>query len=102
MNIKKIDHIAIAVRDLEAGIAFHRDVLGLPLTGREVVDSAGVEVAFFACGDTEVELVAAIRPDAHVNRFIQEHGEGLYHLTYRVSDIDASFDHLRANGCAAS
>ena len=91
MKIQKIDHIAIAVKDMDVGIAFYRDVLKLPYAGREVVGS--VETAFFRCGEVLVELVAGVTPDAHVNKHIAKYGEGLYHIAYRVEDIEEALNY---------
>ena len=100
MKIQKIDHVAIAVKDMDAGIAFYRDVLKLPFSGREVVDS--VEVAFFHCGEVEVELVAGVTPEAHVNKHIAKYGEGLYHIAYRVEDIEEALNYCVENDLPVS
>lgn len=88
MAITKVNHIAIAVKDIEQAVPFYRDVLKLPYHGEQIVESAGCKVAFFACGETEIELVQAIADFATVKRYIEEHGEGLYHIAYEVDNLE--------------
>ena len=94
MEIKKINHIAIAVRDMEKAIAFHRDVLKLPYEGYEELPEIGCAVAFFSCGDVEVELVTPIGPQAYVNKHLETFGEGLYHIAYEVDSIQEALDYF--------
>lgn len=98
MPITKINHIAIAVTDLDRSIAFHRDVLKLPFHGVQTVESAGCKVAFFACGDTEVELVQGITDTAYVTKYIAEKGEGLYHIAYEVDDLAQEMERFKEQG----
>jgi len=95
--IRKIDHIAIAVRDMEKAIAFHRDILKLPFHGYEELQEIGCAVAFFSCGDVEVELVTPIGPQAFVNKHLDAFGEGLYHIAYEVDSIDGALDYFTTN-----
>ncbi len=97
MKIKKINHIAIAVRNMEQSIAFHRDVLKLHYEGYEELPEIGCAVAFFSCGEVEVELVTPIGPQAFVNKHLETFGEGLYHIAYEVDSIQESLDYLAAN-----
>ena len=97
MKLKKIDHIAIAVRNMEKAIAFHRDVLKLPYEGYEELPEIGCAVAFFSCGEVEVELVTPIGPQAFVNKHLETYGEGLYHIAYEVDDIQKSLDYFAGN-----
>lgn len=101
MSIQKVDHIAIAVRDLGAGIHYYRDVLGLPFHGVETIESLHVEVAFFSCGGAEIELVHGTAPEAAVCRFIEEKGEGLYHIAFEVDDVQKTLDGYMAQGVLA-
>ncbi len=98
MAIKKINHIAIAVKDLDAGIPYYRDVLKLPFHGIESVESAGCMVAFFGCGETEIELVQGVADFAAVNKHIANHGEGLYHIAFEVDDLKTDMQGYIAQG----
>ena len=94
----QVDHIALAVSDLEAAIEFYTEVWGLPLAHREVVEEQGVEEAMFAIGESYIQLLAPLGPDTSVGRYIEKKGEGLHHIAYRVSDINGELDRLKAAG----
>ena len=96
--VGSIDHIGLAVADLEAAIAVHRDRYGMPLVHRETVESQGVEAALLDVGDGHVELLAALGDDTPVGRFLASRGPGLHHVAYRVDDVDVSLERLRAAG----
>ena len=83
----KVDHIGIAVRSLEAAIPFYRDQLGLHLEAIDEVASQGVRVAFFVCGETQLELLEPTRPDSPIAIFIEKRGEGLHHMALATDDI---------------
>ncbi len=87
--IKKIDHIAIAVTDLDEEIKRYRDVLGLEFHGAEVVEDQKVKVAFFSVGDVHIELTAPTEEDSPVGKFIRKRGAGIHHIAYEVDDIGA-------------
>jgi methylmalonyl-CoA epimerase len=93
-----IDHIGIAVADLDAAIAIHRDTYGMPLVHRETVAEQGVEAALLDVGESHVELLAPLAPDTPVGRFLEKRGPGLHHVAYRVDDVAATLDELRAAG----
>jgi methylmalonyl-CoA epimerase len=93
-----IDHIGVAVEDLEAAIAVHRDTFGMPLVHRETIDRQGVEAALLDVGDSHVELLAPLGDDTPVGRFLASRGPGLHHVAYRVDDVGAALDELRAAG----
>jgi len=95
--IKHISHIGIAVRDLEAGIAFYEN-LGLVLEGIEEVPSQMVKVAFFPCGDTRIELLAPTSEDSPVAKFIEKKGEGIQHLAFAVDDLPAELAKAESSG----
>ncbi|HNX36906.1 MAG TPA: methylmalonyl-CoA epimerase [Candidatus Cloacimonadota bacterium] len=95
--IKKISHIGIAVKDLEAGIAFY-EKLGLTLEAIEEVPSQKVRVAFFPCGDTRIELLAPTTEDSPVAQFIEKKGEGIQHLALAVDDLPESLATMEENG----
>ncbi|MCX7854916.1 MAG: methylmalonyl-CoA epimerase [Anaerolineae bacterium] len=93
-----IHHIAIAVNDLEAALAFYRDALGLEVSERREVPEEGVEIAFLPAGEGEIELLRPLGPDSGVARFLEKRGEGLHHICLRVEDIQAAMERLRATG----
>jgi methylmalonyl-CoA/ethylmalonyl-CoA epimerase len=93
-----IDHIGVAVGDLEAAIAVHRDTFGMPLVHRETMAAQGVEAALLDVGDSHVELLAPLGDDTPVGRFLASRGPGLHHVAYRVDDVGAALDGLRAAG----
>jgi methylmalonyl-CoA/ethylmalonyl-CoA epimerase len=93
-----IDHIGIAVADLEAAIAVHRDTYGMPLVHRETIAEQGVEAVLLDVGDSHVELLAPLGDDTPVGRFLARRGPGLHHIAYRVDDVAATLDELRAAG----
>jgi methylmalonyl-CoA/ethylmalonyl-CoA epimerase len=93
-----IDHTGIAVADLEQSLAFYRDVLGLPLVHRETLPEQGVEAVLLDVGDSHVELIAPLGPEAGVARFLEQRGPGLHHVAYRVDDIEATLASLSAAG----
>lgn len=94
----KIDHLGIAVNDLEAAISRYRDVLGLEMTHREVVEDQGVEVAKFPVGESSVELICPVDPEGGVARFLAKRGEGIHHVCYEVPDLEAALARLEAAG----
>lgn len=96
----KVEHIAIAVSDLEAAIEHYTKIWGLSLEHREVVEDQGVEEAMFPIGDSYIQLLAPLNPDTTVGKFIERKGEGLHHIAYEVDDIAESLDALRASGVA--
>ena len=90
MLLTEIDHVAIAVRDLDAAVAWYRDALGAEVEHREVVESDGVEEAMLAVAESYVQLISATRHDSPVARFLDKRGEGLHHVGYRVDDCAAA------------
>ena len=94
----RVAHIGIAVRDLDEALRLYHEALGLPLLGRESVESDGVNVAFLPAGDTELELLEATAPESPVARFIEKHGEGIHHIALEVDDVAESLKNLRDRG----
>jgi len=94
----QIDHVGVAVEDLEAAIALHEQTYGLALAHREVVEEQGVEAVLLDAGESHVELLRPLQPDTAVGRFLASRGPGLHHVAYRVDDIDAALDALRDRG----
>jgi methylmalonyl-CoA/ethylmalonyl-CoA epimerase len=93
-----IDHIGVAVNDLERGIALYEGTFGMRLAHRETVESQGVEAVLLDVGDGHVELLRPLGPDTAVGKFIDRRGEGLHHVAYRVEDIDATLERLKGAG----
>lgn len=98
MRPYNIDHVAIAVRDLDAAIADHRSLFGVEPLWREAVAEQGVEEAMLPIGGSFLQLIAPLHPDTPVGRFIENRGEGLHHIAYAVPDIVASLAELAASG----
>jgi|ERR1039458_10220619 methylmalonyl-CoA epimerase len=96
--LSEIDHVAIAVRDLEAAIAWYADVFGATVEHREVVASDGVEEALVNVAESYVQLLTATRDDSPVARFLEKRGEGLHHVAYRVDDCAAALEAVIASG----
>lgn len=96
--LTEIDHVAIAVRDLDAAVDFYRRAFGATVAHREVVDSDGVEEALVKVADSYIQLTAATRPDSPIAKAIEKRGEGLHHVGYRVEDCHAALDALVAAG----
>jgi methylmalonyl-CoA/ethylmalonyl-CoA epimerase len=96
--LEKIDHLGIAVRDLNTVLAFYTDKLGLPCTGEEVVAEQKVRVAFLPLGQTKLELLESTAPDGPVAKFIEQKGEGIHHVAIRVANIEEAVASLKAKG----
>jgi methylmalonyl-CoA epimerase len=95
-----IDHIGVAVEEIESALELYRDSFQLELVHREVVQEQGVEAALLNVGESHVELLAPLEPDTPVGRFLATKGPGLHHVAYQVADIDATLQALRLAGLA--
>jgi methylmalonyl-CoA/ethylmalonyl-CoA epimerase len=93
-----IDHVGVAVSDLELAARTYETAFGMPVVHRETVESQGVEAALLEIGPAHVELLRPLSPETVVGRFIAKRGEGLHHVAYRVEDIDAALGRLREAG----
>ncbi|MCE5192437.1 MAG: methylmalonyl-CoA epimerase [Candidatus Cryosericum sp.] len=98
MNLKNIDHIGIAVANLQESLAFWESTLGIELHGIEEVPEQKVRTAFLPMGEAEIELLEPISPDSTVGKFIEKRGEGLHHIAIRVDNIEAALAELKAKG----
>ncbi|MDA3628615.1 methylmalonyl-CoA epimerase [Saccharopolyspora oryzae] len=101
--VTAVDHVGIAVADLEAAIAFHRDTFGLEVTHSEVNEEQGVHEAMLrapgdATGATQLQLLAPLREDSAIAKFLDRSGPGLQQLAFRVTDVEAAMSALRAKG----
>ena len=94
----RIDHVGVAVADLDAAVALYEDSFGMPVAHRETVESQGVEAVLLDVGDGHVELLRPLGPETAVGKFIERSGEGLHHVAYAVDDIDSTLDELRSAG----
>jgi methylmalonyl-CoA epimerase len=94
----QIDHVGVAVSDLDGALALFRDTFGMPLVHREVVEEQGVEAALLDVGDSHIELLLPLGEDTPVGRFVAKRGAGLHHVAYRVANVDATLEQLRAAG----
>ena len=93
-----LDHVGIAVGDINAALAFYRDALGLEIEAPEDVATQRVRAHVIPTGESAIELLEATAPDSPIARFLQKRGPGLHHITLRVDDIHAALTHLRARG----
>ena len=94
-----IDHIGIAVRDLDAACATYQELLGAELSRREKVPGQGVEVAFLCLpGDARIELISPLSDDSAVAKFLDQRGEGMHHVCLLVEDIEAALERLAQQG----
>ena len=96
----RIDHIGVAVEELEPALELYRDSFSLELAHREVVEEQGVEAVLLDVGENHVELLAPLGPETPVGKFLARQGPGLHHVAYQVPDIDATLAALRAAGLA--
>ncbi len=94
----RVEHLAIAVDDLERALAFYRDALGLAVERVEDVSREGVRVAFLPLGDAHIELVQPTRDDTGIVRWMSKHGPGMHHVCLAVDDIRAALERLAAHG----
>ena len=99
MKLNKIDHIGIAVSDLESAIGIYR-AMGFVYQGREIVEDQKVETAFFQIGESKIELLAATDPSSPIAKFIAKNGGkgGLAHIAIQVTDIESKLDDLKQKG----
>jgi methylmalonyl-CoA/ethylmalonyl-CoA epimerase len=98
MLLTEIDHVAIAVRDLDAAIEYYQQAFGAEVHHREVVDSDGVDEALIKVADSYIQLTAATREDSPIAKFLDKRGEGLHHVGYRVDDCAAALASMVAAG----
>ena len=98
MLLTEIDHVAIAVRDLDAAVDYYRRAFGAEVAHREVVESDGVEEALIKVADSYIQLTAATRDDSPIAKAIEKRGEGIHHIAFEVADIRAEMERLKAEG----
>ena len=98
MRVKRIDHIGIAVREIEQAGKFYTDMLGLEIEDIEHIADQKVNVAFVPIGDSEVELLASTEPDGPVAKYLDSRGEGIQHVAFRVENIEDALKELKEKG----
>jgi methylmalonyl-CoA/ethylmalonyl-CoA epimerase len=96
--LSTIDHVGVAVEDIEAALSLYRDVLGMPLVHRETVREQGVDAALLDVGDGHVELLQPLGPETAVGKFLARRGPGLHHIAYRVASVEDALVALAGAG----
>lgn len=96
--MKKIEHLGIAVKSLETSNQIFEKLLGVPHYKMEEVASEGVNTSFFKVGPNKIELLEATKPDSPIAKFIEKKGEGIHHIAFEVSDINAEIARLQGEG----
>ncbi|MDU2066396.1 MAG: methylmalonyl-CoA epimerase [Sporomusaceae bacterium] len=97
-NVLKVDHIGIAVKDLEEAKKFYTEILGVKAMGEEVVEQQKVKVCFLPCGDSELELLESTSPDGPIAKYIDKNGQGIQHVALRVDNIVNALADLKEKG----
>ncbi|MFW6134962.1 MAG: VOC family protein, partial [Elusimicrobiota bacterium] len=95
---KKIDHIGVAVKDLENSLHLFKNILGMEYSGEEVVEEQNVKVAFLPIGESEVELLESTSPDGNIAKYIEKRGEGIHHIAFEVEDLHFMLEKLQQKG----
>jgi methylmalonyl-CoA/ethylmalonyl-CoA epimerase len=96
---RRLDHIGVAVKDLDGAISLYRDVLGLKLEGTHVLAERGVRVAFFSIGnEAHIELLEPLNSESTIAKFLSSHGEGLHHIALKVDGIEAVLEDFKQKG----
>jgi methylmalonyl-CoA epimerase len=96
--LSAIDHVGVAVQDMDSALAFYRDGLGMPLVHRETVAEQGVDAALLDVGDSHIELLAPLGPETPVGKFLARQGPGLHHVAYRVASVEQTLAACTAAG----
>lgn len=94
----RIDHIGVAVEDLDAAVSLYEESFAMAVQHRETVEEQGVEAVLLEVGEGHVELLRPLGPDTAVGRFLAKNGPGLHHVAYQTDDIDATLEQVRAAG----
>ena len=98
MKPSHIEHIGIAVKNLDESIKYYQDVLGLECYNIEEVKDQKVKTAFFKVGDTKIELLESTDPDGPIGKYLEKRGEGIHHIAFAVDNIEEKLKHAEENG----
>ena len=98
MQLSALDHVGLAVEDMDAALAVYRDTLGMPLVHRETVSDQGVDAALLDVGDSHIELLRPLGPETTVGKFLARRGPGLHHVAYRVASVEDALKALSDAG----
>jgi methylmalonyl-CoA epimerase len=96
--LSTIDHVGVAVEDIDSALALYRDALGMPVVHRETVADQGVDAALLDVGEAHIELLQPLGPETAVGKFLARRGPGLHHVAYRVADVEETLNALAAAG----
>jgi methylmalonyl-CoA/ethylmalonyl-CoA epimerase len=96
--LNRIDHVGIAVRDLDAAIGVYERRLGLQATGREKLPGEGIEVAMIPIGESRLELITPLGPDSRLHKFLADRGEAVHHVAYATDDVTGALQRAGADG----
>lgn len=96
--MKKIEHLGIAVNDLDTANSIYESLLGVAPYKKEIVEGEGVATSFFKCGESKIELLEATREDSPIAKYIEKKGEGIHHIAFAVDDIHAEVKRLKSEG----
>ena len=99
--LSRIDHVGIAVRDIDAAVDAYRRLLGRPPSHRQVVESDGIDAVMFEVGESRIELLGATGPNSKIAAFLERRGGGLHHVAYGTDDVQATLDELTGLGLPA-
>ncbi len=98
MNLKNIEHIGIAVQNLEESLKFYQEILGLEFLKKEKVESQGVNIAFLEIGESKIELLEPLNEESTIARFINKNGQGIHHFAILVDSIEDKINAMQAQG----
>jgi len=98
MKIKKVDHIGVAVKNISEAARFYTDILGIKMTGTEIVADQKAKVSFLPVDDTNIELLESTEPDGPVAKFIESKGEGIHHIALHVENIEEALEFMKSKG----
>lgn len=93
-----LDHVGVAVRNLDAAVKFFTEIVGLKLKGYETVEEQGVKIAFLSTGNVEMELISPLSSESLVAKFLEKRGEGIHHVAFRVKNLPEVLEQFKSKG----